>query len=325
MHMAELLERPIFVVGHPRSGTTLLRFLLSSHPRIHIPEETGFIPFLVGERWVNASLSRAQVGSVLERIGKLNRLWYGMVDDVSAFYDSLPEPKLARVLDALYRQKAAAFGAARWGDKTPVYIRYIPTLVRLFPTAQFVHMIRDGRDAALSALAKWPERRRYMDPYYLLKNWERNVETGQQAGRMLGPSRYLEMRYETLVREPQAVLEEVCTFLGESFHPDMLDHTSLARRVGPGPQGHVEVQQPISTASIGRWRTQMAPFDQRMADRLVGRTLSELGYELAGLGPLLTGERLKLLLLAGKYRLTDTTRSVLYAVGVLTLNRGMRR
>lgn len=322
--MTLLAENPFFIVGHPRSGTTLLRFLLSSHPRLYIPEETGFIPFLLEDRDLSAQLTLPQVGQLLERIGSLNHLWRGLVDDVPKFYSSLAEPCLAQMLDALFRQQIEEHGAARWGDKTPLYIRYIPTLDRVFPTAQFVHVIRDGRDAALSAANKWPERRLYMDNYYLLRNWVVNIERGREAQRVLGESRYLEVRYEQLVQDPRQVLERVCTFLGEEFRIDMLDHTTLARKVGPGPQGHLEVQQPIATNSVQRWKTEMTAFDRKVADRLAGQILLELGYELADLGPLSVGERLRLLLLSGKFALTSTTRRALYAMGVLTLNRGLR-
>lgn len=321
--MTDLPERPFFVVGHPRSGTTLLRFILSSHPRLHIPEETGFIPFLVND--VNADLSQEQVRHLLDRIGRLNYLWYEMVDDVPAFYRSLPEPKLTHLLDALYHRHIAGHGASRWGDKTPTYVGYLPLLSQIFPTAQFIHIIRDGRDATLSALDKWPERGRYMDSYYLLANWVRNVRAGRENGPPLGPSRYLEVRYETLVEEPQPVLDRILTFLEEEPAPDILDHTRLARKIGPGPQDHVEVQQPISAASVQRWRTGMTPFDQKLANRIAGDLLAELGYELAVVDPLSAGELLRLSFLAGKFRLTDTTRTLLYTTGVLSLNRDLRR
>ena len=321
--MTDLPERPIFVVGHPRSGTTLLRFTLSSHPRIHIPEETGFVPFLVKD--VHARLTVEQVRKLLERIGKLNYLWDDLVDDMPAFYGSLPEPTLSCVLDALYRRKAANYGAFRWGDKTPTYVTHIPLLNQLFPTAQFVHVIRDGRDATLSALAKWPERGRYMDSYYLLRNWVRNVRAGRRDGSALGPGCYLEVRYERLVEHPQDVLAEVLAFLDEEPHPAILDHTQLARELGPGPQDHVEVQQPISTASVQRWKREMKPFDQKLANRIAGELLGELGYELAKVAPFSLAERLKLAFLSSKFWLADTARSVLYAAGLLTLNRDLRR
>jgi hypothetical protein len=323
--MTQLPEKPIFVVGHPRSGTTLLRFMLSSHSRIHIPEETGFIPFLVPENLLTADLTQSQVENILLRIGQLNHLWRGMVNDPPTFYGALSEPKLSHILDALYRMQIAPHNAVRWGDKTPVYVRHVSTLNRLFPSAQFIHVIRDGRDATLSARAKWPERRLYMDTYYLLKHWLANVESGRRASRFLGEERYLEVRYESLVQQPQPTLERICAFLGETFEPAMLQHSQLARSIGPGPQHHVEVMQPVSTSSIARWQTEMSPFEQKMADRVAGESLQTLGYELAARGPLSVRGHLRLALLAIKFALTNSLRSLLYRFGALTLNRGMRR
>jgi hypothetical protein len=321
--MTDLSDRPFFIVGSPRSGTTLLRFVLSSHPRLYVPSETGFLPFLGYDG--DATLTLAQAQTVLERIGTLNREWAGLVDDVETFYQRLPDPSLAHLLDALYRRKVAAAGAAaalgRWGDKTPGYALHLPLLARLFRTAQFVHVVRDGRDVALSAQNKWG--RWYMDSYYLLRNWVRHVEQARQAGQGLPPSRYLEVRYEDLVREPEPAIRAICDFLDEIFQPTMLDHTRLAQQqIAPG--GHVEVWQPISTASVGRWRTGMSPFWQKAADRIAGPTLAASGYELSGQGAPTAAERARLLALAAKYALTDGARRGLARLGLLTLNRGKR-
>ncbi|MEA3337464.1 MAG: sulfotransferase [Chloroflexota bacterium] len=319
--MAQLIEQPIFVVGSPRSGTTLLRFILSSHPRIVIPDETGFIPFLGKD--ADEILTEAEAQGVLHRIGDLNRAWRDLVVDTSAFYAGLAEPRLTFLLDALYRLKAEPHGAARWGDKTPGYVRFIPALNRIFPTAQFIHVVRDGRDVTLSAKNKWGATRAYMDSYYLLRNWVRNVETGRAAGQLLGPDRYLEVHYESLVESPGPVAQKLCQFLGETFHPAMLDHTRESRK-STGKTTHVEVLQPISSASVQRWRNEMAPFDQKMAEQVAGETLEAFGYPVAPLDPLTASERARLSALAGKYLVSDTTQRMLYKMGILTLNRGKR-
>jgi len=318
----QLAEKPFFIVGNPRSGTTLLRFILSSHPRIHIPAETGFLPFLSQDVETNLNLDR--VDEVLKRIGRLNRKWAGMVDDLQAFYESLPEPRLMYVLDALYRRKIEPYGAVRWGDKGPSYVRYIPVISEIFPTAQFVHLIRDGRDTTVSAKRKWGHNW-YMDTCYLLKNWVRNVEHGQQAGAILGPDRYLEIRYENLVQTPRPVIETLCAFLGEQFHPAMLDHTSLARQL-IGPEGaYPNVRKPISLNSVQRWKREMTLFDQKVANRIAGSKLIALGYELPELEPFSPTEGLHFFFLTCKYRLTSSVRWLLYAQGLLTLGRDNRR
>lgn len=316
-------ESPIFIVGHPRSGTTLLRFMLSSHSRIHIPDETGFVPFLRPD--VSAPLSTDQVTAVVHRIGRLNRFWADMVPDIDEFYRALPEPTLSAVLDALYRQRIAEFGAARWGDKTPLYVQYIPTLLTLFPQANFIHMIRDGRDAALSALAKWGAERRYLDVFYLMVNWNRNVRAGCKAKNIVPAGQYAEFHYEELVSTPEVIIRRVCEFLGEEFEPAMLKQNQLAARVGGGIDAHIEVQRPISDSSVGRWRQELNPFQKKLADRLAGSTLTEFGYELAALGPMSPAEILHFAGSAARFLALDTTRTLLYRVGLLSLNRNRRQ
>lgn len=313
---------PFFIVGSPRSGTTLLRFMLSSHSRIYVPDETGFIPFLRVP--VDEPLTRKQVRFVLERIGRLNRFWRGMVDDAESFYNSLPEPRLRHVLDALYRKRMAEHDAVRWGDKTPLYVQYMPRLNAIFPHSRFVHAVRDGRDAALSARAKWGRDKPYLDLYYLLTHWARNVRAGRESGRAMGSDRYLEVRYESLVDRPESILKMVCAFLGESFEPDMLDHTRLAIESGGGVDGHVEAQRPVTAESVGRWRTGMSGFEKKLADHLAGKELAALDYPLANLGPFTPGEKLRIGYLSGKFALSDLTRTLLYRAGILTLNRNRR-
>lgn len=314
---------PFFIVGSPRSGTTLLRFMLSSHSRLYVPDETGFLPFLPGDG--PRPLSPDEVAQVLARIGRLNRFWAGMVTDLDAFYAALPQPPLLPdVVDALYRQRIAGHGAVRWGDKTPLYVRYVPQLLALFPEAQFIHVVRDGRDATLSAREKWGAQTWYMDAYYLLRNWVRNVEAGRAAQAQLGAAQMLTLRYERLVAEPEAALRGVCTFLGEAFEVQMLTPQRLATAVGGGPDAHVEAQEAIHRRSVGRWRREMTPFEQKMADAVAGPTLRAWDYPLAERGPLSGAERLRLAALALKFAATDSARTLLYRLGVLTLNRNRR-
>ena len=313
---------PFFIVGSPRSGTTLLRFILSSHSRLYVPDETGFIPFL--RKKPHTDLSLSEVDAILTRIGQLNRFWDGMVPDVGAFYSALPQPRLPFVLEALFQQRLAPHRAVRWGDKTPLYVRYVPTIRALFPQAKFIHMVRDGRDATLSAAKKWAAGKPYMDSYYLLTNWRRNVEAGWAAQKLLGDD-YLELRYETLVTEPETAVSQLCTFLNEPFEPAMLDQTGLARQVGGGVDEHVEVQRQINSQSVGRWQQEMPLFEQKLANHLIGPTLQQAGYPLADVPPFTPTERLTLARLAAKFTLADTTRSLLYKTGLRTLNANRRK
>jgi hypothetical protein len=316
---------PIFIVGSPRSGTTLLRFMLSSHPNIYIPDETGFIPHLVKPSHIGDKLHLNEVHSLLDRIGRLNYQWRNLVKDIPSFYRALPSPNLTNVLDALFHRVIADQHAIRWGDKTPLYVRYISIIISIFPQAQFIHVIRDGRDAILSAQHKWGLTKFwYMDNYYLIQNWITNITCGRRNGISLSKSQYYELHYEMLVREPEYTLQHICNYLGESYHLEMLAYTLLANQVGPGPDNHTEVLQPISTASIGRWLTEMSVFDRKMVNHLAGSLLLELGYKQVEKEPFTKKENIRMTYLAVKYRLVELIRNLLYHTGILTLNRNMR-
>lgn len=318
--------KPFFIVGHPRSGTTLLRFVLSSHPHLHVPAETGFIPFL--QISPDRPLTLQDVEEAVGRIEKLNVHWRGLVSDLPAFYESLPSPVSGYLLDSLYRRQLKRRNipdsrSLRWGDKSPGYVNYVAKVAAIFPEAQFIHMIRDGRDAMLSALKKWPRRQWYMDEYYLLKRWVESVRAGKSAGATLGPQRYLEVHYEALVAEPETEIRRICTFLREPFTPILLDHTQLAQKIGVG--AHKGVEKPITTASVARWRRELSPFSKKLANRLAGSTLVAAGYPLAENSPLDLVEEGRLLGMALKFHVIDSIRRLLYRQGVLTLNRGKRR
>jgi len=311
-------NRPFFIVGHPRSGTTLLRFMLSAHSRLHVPDETGFVPFLRVDP--EKVLSPAEVSSVLDRIGHLNPFWAGMVGDVGAFHAELQPPTLPNMLTELYCRRVRPHGAVRWGDKTPLYVRYLPRIRAIWPDAKVIHVVRDGRDAALSALQKWGDERKYMDMTYLLRNWVRNVRTGQHEGAKLAQD-YLEIRYETLAQEPKDILKRVSDFLDEAFVPEMLAFSELAQEVGGGVDEHVEVQRPLSVASIGRWESEMSAFDRQLAERIAEPLLFELGYAPTKAAPMTTSAHARATALEARFRLVDTIRTILYRAGILTLNR----
>jgi hypothetical protein len=196
-------------------------------------------------------------------------------------------------LRAFYRLCAARFGKPRWGDKTPSYLRRMPAIQRLLPEARFVHIIRDGRDAAVSARGLWfgPGHR----PGNAAQAWVKGIEQAQRDAASL--EHYLEVRYEALVRSPEATLRDVCRFIALPYDGVMLDYhraagARLADVVAPfGPNGaadlspgaflavHAKVQEPPDPRRIGRWKAEMKPRDQRRYERIAGPLLRRLGYE----------------------------------------------
>ncbi len=196
-------ERPIFVVGAQRSGTTMLRYMLCGHPRIYIPPESTFIHrFFPGRSRV--PMQRHEAIDTLNAILSYRDFfmdWQANRPDPATFVDSLPDLLPATFLDSLYCQYARQFGAERWGDKTPIYTDYIDLIAEIFPTAQFIHIIRDGRDAALSMMKAYQTATRffYIDIYYAVRIWKRRIRKARTSGARLGADRYYEVRYEQLI------------------------------------------------------------------------------------------------------------------------------
>jgi hypothetical protein len=271
---ARRVSEPFFIVGSARSGTTMLRLMMNAHPDVAVPPESRFIV----ELW----RGREQVDTEdwLRELAGHRRFgeWGLDIDAVRARLDGVSVSYGAAV-EAAFCAYAEARGKVRWGDKTPRYIENIPLLARLFPGARFVHIVRDGRNVALS-YADLPFGPSTVGRAASL--WARRVSAGMRAGRVLGDDRYMEIRYETLVRDREAlerVARRLCRFLTLDFHEHMLDYGRHARaevlersdRFNP----RVTEQPQADTRS---WERDMPPEQVEVFEAVAGPLLEELGY-----------------------------------------------
>lgn len=258
--------------------------MLDSHPLLAIPPETQFIPALA-QVWRNSPRPRS---AVVERLLR-NQRWGDFDIDGESFAARVEEPGLTTLTDVLrlfYSTYAALHGKARWGDKTPNYAMCMPLIAELLPEAHFVHLIRDGRDVALSVRSLWfgPDTIEQAAVY-----WKERVETARLSGAKLP---YIEVRYESLVVDPPTELMRLCRFLGLDFADEMLvahrragerlaelkdlrfRGVSAARRLAI----HERVRTPPQRDRIGRWMTEMTAEERRGFAAIAGPLLRELGY-----------------------------------------------
>jgi hypothetical protein len=316
------VARPILIVAVHRSGTTLLRFMLNSSPRIYIPPESDFIPYYFG-RDPEGELSEERIARLLETTFTRYRFvkeWQGDRPSPQAFLNAMPGRTPAAFLDTLYGAYAQQRGAVRWGDKTPIYTSYIDLIQCIFPQAQFVHIIRDGRDAALSMLEKWGQRDFHIDICFAAHNWRRRIRQARASGARLGADQYYELRYERLVGDAETELRSLCDFLSEPYVPEMAEPHRLGReRLRPN-DFHAPVRQPPNTKRVGRWREEMTAADQRLFQRIAGDLLGELGYETPDLGGMSPWEAVRFAsrfaALEVKYGTLQAGRRVLQALGL---------
>lgn len=269
---------PLLVLGVRRSGTTLLRVMLDRNSELAIPDESYFIPQLADRH--RGAIDVAAFVDDLRRLPTL-REWGVEIDTVRPRLE--PGMPVGRAIAAVYEAYAAAHGKRRWGDKTPMYMQHLPMLERLFPDALYVHLVRDGRDCALSFLQlpegivtrTWGHPR---DAAGFACQWRTEVVAAHALGRRVG-ARYLEVRYEELVAEPEGVLRRICTHAALSFEPAMVDY---AGRVDVSRQPHQQSLTRPPTAGLRDWRTDMTADDVRAFEAVAADLLAELGYDTTG-------------------------------------------
>jgi hypothetical protein len=278
----------VFFVGCPRSGTTLLRRIGDAHPELAIIGELHWVPRL-WERRVGITQDGIVTRELLDVLLSDRRFRKLDLDaEVVAELVEDRRPKhFASFVTEVFDLHGQVKGKSFVGEKTPGYVRVLPTLHSLWPHARIVHLIRDGRDLALSLqdrtrseraawrLPTWDE-----DPVTTAAiYWEWNVRLGREAGALLGPDRYHESRYEALVADPELECRELCDFLGLAYDPAMLRFHEGRRKSESGVSAK-KAWLPV-TAGLRSWREQMAPGDVVRFEAAAGDLLEELGYERA--------------------------------------------
>jgi hypothetical protein len=288
-----------FVVGIARSGTTLLRLMLDAHPQLTIPPETHFLPqlFKYFDQWVEQGVEGDELRGRAMALIEAHPRWGDMplraeeVERRMAQHDPLTAGDAAR---SFYEAYAAHVGKLRWGDKSPPYTWKARRIQAALPEARFVHLIRDGRDVALSlSEVSWGPG----DVQAAAAKWVDELGRARRRSRRLLPGTYMEVRYEDLVADPEPPLRQVVEFVDLPWDAGMLDYHHRAEErmqdvvrdfhpLGGGTitaeerqRQHELVSSPPSASRVGRWRTEMSPEDRQTFESIAGDLLRELGYE----------------------------------------------
>jgi hypothetical protein len=272
------MEPFVFIVGRGRSGTTLIRAMLTSNTELAIPNETHFVVPLSRDRRIVDEKGNVNVDAFLAKI-KRQPGFHNMEldhDKVAAlFHEAKPVsyPDAVRLLFSIYADKE---GKPRYGDKTPIHVLHVEYLAEMFPEARFIHLIRDGRNVTLSNLElNWGPESVWEGAVY----WKRFVNEGRRAGAKLGPGRYLELRYEDLLEDPERHVRAMCDFVNLSFDPVMLRYFERTEKISGAKESHHQNLSRPPTKGLRDWRQQMSRRDVELFEVLAGDLLSEMGYE----------------------------------------------
>lgn len=301
------MSSPVFVVGAPRSGTTMLQYILDDLPGLCMPtgESHFLIPLYRNQARFAALDTRAGMQRLLETIQGFNPIFlkgdlHGMTFDVAPLTERFLAEGRTTVRDVaagIFEMNAAGLGKARWGDKTPYYALHLDKLAEWWPDAKFVHLIRDGRDVALSLFGRQHDFNAY-NMYYAAQYWQQYVDVARAQGRLLGAARYLELRYEDVLDDQAAAMQRVCDFIGEPYRPG----AATAAAQGEGSQR----LRTADKSNQGKWRGRLSSWQVRVFESEAGSTLAAAGY------PLITPPRRLPLPLRAFYRLHNALAIRLY-------------
>lgn len=275
---------PVFVGGCPRSGTTLLRTMLNSHPHLAVPHETRFMVLAWRRRNLFGDLRKAENRRDVARWvlnepkGRFSRIGVPKEELLEAF--AAAPPTLGSLMATCFARYAEQNGKPRWGDKRPSYAQNLDALFAMFPDAQFVNVVRDPRASVASMGRNWDGWGRLPSAVEI---WERTDRDIQKAFRRLRADQITEVRYEDLVTDPQRTLEKLCAFLAldPAGVPDMLTYYEG----GDLPTGelHKNAAQPVSTGSLRLWAEELDDPDIAFIEDALAEQLRRHRYEPSGI------------------------------------------
>lgn len=279
-------SEPIFLVGAPRSGTTLLAAMLAAHSRLSCGPETHFFRRLANADAVALTAPDSWPGPAVEFICSITHTSYNEItrkpllekyqlsrEQVETYLRVRP-PSLAAALASVTGQAMAVQGKQRWAEKTPDHLEYVAMIRQVFPTSPVIRLVRDPRDAALS-LTKVPWGAQSF--FEGLLSWRRMEDVS--ADFFESDRLNYTMRYEDLVSDPQATLSALCAFLGEEYEAGMLDTSATGKAINArNVPWKDKVSQPVDASRAEAWRTSLSAQENLLAEALLGDRISAYGY-----------------------------------------------
>lgn len=272
---------PLFIVGAPRSGTTLLAAMIGSHPDYAIGPETQFFSKLPFDLLAAAVRDPAWPQQAVACLGSLTLAGQNVLDlfetnpkRVAGFL-SEREPSIAALLESLCVPFARSRGKPGWAEKTPNHLLTLHEIRREWPDARIIRIMRDPRDAALSTSKLPTFSNSFAANIYLWRQWQ------DAASEFLAKDRLCHtIRYESLVLDPDCQLQQMCAAIGIDFHPAMLDFADRAKDVGSAAETWKQpVGGELDPSRLFAWKSRLSESDRLLADNVTHEYLAAFEYE----------------------------------------------
>ena len=278
-------DRPVFVGGCPRSGTTLLRTILNSHPSLAIPHETRYVvdAYRQRERWGDLSERANRVKLAQWIVNRKKSRVERLMPDAQLLVDRMAEapPTLGSLLSTGFRIYAERRDKPRWGDKRPAYALNLDAVFALYPDAQFINIVRDPR-ATVASIRKigW-----FKDGLVAgTELYERSLRRSQRSAKRLASDQFMQIRYETLAADPLPIVEQMVRFL--QLDPAGLDRMMAFHETADirSKFMHPLVSKPITTQAVRAWEDALTHEEVAFIEQALSGQMRRFGYEPAAAG-----------------------------------------
>lgn len=287
----DIKNSPIFIIGNPRSGTTLLQLMLTSHPNLSIPTECGFLIHLY-DKYKNFEGEEFEIVEFVNAVfdSRKFELWKLDFENTLSYVVNKKPRNYAELVASIYEFYAECYhpDAKRWGDKNNYFLNHILEIDKIFPNAQYIHIIRDGRDVACS----------YKDMEHLkglkyapnlphgiseiANQWKMNISKIRESFDVLGWEKVIEIRYEDLTLNPQDILNKICDFLNITYSDEMLRFNENNKENELVPKEFDAWKsmnkEKLSSSRIQRWKDELTKEEILIFELKTTHILSKYNY-----------------------------------------------
>jgi hypothetical protein len=293
-----LLDSPVFIIGNPRSGTTLIRLMLSAHSEIVIPPESGFAVWYhdTYKNWQTLFTENERIiDTFIDDLFRARKFenWDLNKNDITKYLYAKKPLTYSDLIALIYLYYAKKIGKKirYWGDKNNFHLNYINLLKDLFPGIHFIHIIRDGRSVACSYkkimssniqsqyAPKLPR-----DISKIAEEWSQNMQTVRSSFQIIKYENVQEIRFEDLIQEPKSILRNICDALDLKYEKRMLEYYKLSEKDGNEPPEFMQWKQknklPLLPEEVDRFKRELSADEIAIFQKIAGTELKSYRYEI---------------------------------------------
>lgn len=283
---------PIFIIGNPRSGTTLLRLLLNAHSKIIIPPEAGFAFWLYPKykdfNYTKTALYFEDMKKT-KKISNWNINWISLENYISEAHPNNYQELINHIY--LYYATKANKPVKYWGDKNNFYLNFIKEIKEVFPNALFIHIIRDGRNIACSYKKLNSQSIKSPDAPKLSNNikeiaheWKTNIQTIQSSFNSFKYENVYEVKLEDITSNPITEISKIMNFIGEPFEESMLDYYKDSKQSDVIPSQYLQWKRkntlPIQNETINKYTSILSVEDINIFNSITKDILKAYNYSI---------------------------------------------